>query len=83
MTTEQKLDLVLTELAELRRKVEPFAEMVMKAEVVTKAKGLGKNTVIANEQVEKYVEPGKKKVLVSLESVSVLKHRKRAKKQAK
>jgi hypothetical protein len=90
MTTDEKLDLLLAEVAVLTEKVEayerriaPLSDLVVKAEDITKTKGLSNNAVSANGNLEKYVVPTKRKVLLSLESVQVLGHRKRRKNHAR
>lgn len=68
---------ILTDLVlEQQKLLFPLNEVLVKATDVTKYKGLSRNTIGMNRHVEKYNEFGKKKLLISLESVSVVKNRK-------
>lgn len=73
---EQKLD----ELLELAPALSALNSLLIEADYVTKAKGLNKNTISQNDGLEKFNGIGSRKVLVKLESVAVLKQRKRTKK---
>jgi uncharacterized membrane protein len=83
MTTDEKLDIALSEIAELRRLVQPLAELVAETSELAEKKSINRGTISANDNLEKFVVAGKKKVLVSLKSVEVLRHHKNRRKQAR
>jgi hypothetical protein len=76
---EQKLDEVLKILYRLEIPISTLDELVVAADYVTKAKQLSKSTISKNDTVEKWRGIGQRKVLISLSSVHVLRHRKRRK----
>jgi hypothetical protein len=74
---ERKLDELLEMLRDFSKPLAVFNELVVQADYVTKAKQLNKNTISKNDKLEKYNAFGKRKVLMSLESVAVVKNRKK------
>ena len=52
-------------------------DLLIAAAYVTKAKWLNKNTISQNDKLAKFEELGKRRVLMTLESISVIKNRKR------
>jgi hypothetical protein len=68
----QKIDLILNILS----------GVLVEADYLTKVKGLNKRTISQNEKLEKFNEIGKRKLLIKLESVPVVRARKRSKKRS-
>ncbi|HEY0658218.1 MAG TPA: hypothetical protein VGD05_07075 [Pyrinomonadaceae bacterium] len=80
-----------TDIDELNSKVEILTEqnnrilailgnIFIEADYLTKTKGLNENTISRNNRIEKFNEIGKRKLLIKLESVTVIKNRKRSQK---
>lgn len=76
-------EITTKELLEMKDKVDRIFEMLspvlIEADHLTKTKGLNENTISRNENIEKFNEFGKRKLLIKLESVPVIKNRKRTK----
>jgi hypothetical protein len=70
-------DMLLNEIEKLRQQVTPFCEFVVEAKKVAENKDLSRGTIGANDNLEKYVEPTKKRLYVSIQSLPMLKHRRR------
>lgn len=60
-----------------------LGELVIEADYVTKAKRLNNKTISKNDNLEKFNGIGQRKTLISLESVAVVKNRKRGKSTTK
>jgi hypothetical protein len=58
-----------------------FAPLPVEAAFVTKAKGLNRETISKNDNLEKFQTIGARKLLLKLESVLVVKNRKRKKRK--
>ena len=55
-------------------------ELLVEAADVSRRKGLARNTAANNRHIEKYQQPGRRRLLMRQEDVSVLRNRKRGKK---
>ena len=54
-----------------------FAPLLVEAAFVSRAKGLNRKTISQNKKLEKFQEIGKRMILLKLESVVMVKNRKR------
>lgn len=77
--TEELRDAIRTELAN-HPGLQALNELLVEAADVSRRKGLSRNTAANNKHIDKYQEPGRRKLLMRLEDVSVLKNRKRGEK---
>lgn len=72
---------IYTELKEMGEKVDRIFEMLkpvlIEADYLTKTNGLNENTISRNNKVDKFNMVGKRRLLMTLESVPVVKNRKR------
>lgn len=68
---ETKLDAVLDGLSTLRA----LNDLLVEADYVTKAKRLNKNTISQNKSLDKFNAPGKRKTLITIESVAAIRNR--------
>ena len=81
---ERKIDLLLEKLKIVDERLDrqesrlrPFADLLAEAKKVTDLKNLSHSTISNNPNMDKFVVKGKKKILISLDSIEVLNHRKR------
>lgn len=77
---EEKLDRMA---ADQQKLLAMIGSVLVEADHLTKAKGLNKNTISQNDKLEKYNQIGKRKLLLKLESVPVIRNRKRSQKRNK
>ena len=84
MNDQTELEFIKQQLTETRNELRLMREMLepilISADHLNKVKGLNKNTISQNNKIDKYNGIGKRKVLLTLESVTVLQQPKRAKK---
>lgn len=80
LSLEEKLDKVLKNQERQQPILDALGDLLIEADYVTKAKGLNKSTISQNEKLDKFQEIGKRKILLTVESVAVVKARKRGKK---
>jgi hypothetical protein len=77
---ERKIDLFLERTEAMDAALpalQALGELVVEADYVTKAKRLNKNTISVNDKLEKFNGIGQRKTLIKLQSVAVVKNRKR------
>ena len=58
-------------------RLRPLTDLIIEAKKVTDLKNLSHSTISNNPNMDKFVVKGKKKILISLDSIEVLNHRKR------
>lgn len=73
----EKLDKALEMLREQQQVISAMGELLVGAHYVAQAKELHRNTISRNEKLDKFNEFGHRKALMTLESVTVVKNRKR------
>ncbi len=71
---EEKMDRIIAALPA----IEAFASLLVEADAVTKRRGLNPKTISANNRIEKFQEPGRRKLLIRVDEINVIKQRKRS-----
>lgn len=86
---DAKLDALLAAIADLSGRLDrieantltsaAIGEMLIEAADVTRLKGLNPKTISANRSIEKFDEPGRRRILISLRAAAAIKPRRRRK----